>query len=119
MRGEGRLFQRGSMWWIAYSRNGHEYRETANTNDERKARKYLQQRLADIKKPEFVGPSEKRLDMDDLERKIEADYTRHGRRSIGTVRHCLNNQRVFPVRPVGGHHSVQCRGTSGSPLERG
>ena len=60
MRGEGRIFQRGAIWWIAYSRNGHEYRETADTS-ERKARKCLQQRLDEIKNPEFVGPSEKAL----------------------------------------------------------
>jgi integrase len=83
------------MWWIAYSRNGHEYRETADTTDERKARKYLQQRLEEIKKPEFVGPSEKRLVLDDLEKKIEADYTRHGRRSCGTAKHCLKPVKEF------------------------
>jgi integrase len=83
------------MWWIAYSRNGHEYRESTDTTDERKARKYLQQRLGEIKKPEFVGPAEKRLDLDDLEHKIEADYARHGRRSWGTVTHCLKPVRDF------------------------
>lgn len=95
MRGEGRIFQRGAVWWIAYSRNGHEYRETADTTDERKARKYLQSRLEEIKKPEFVGPSEKRLDMDDLEKKIEADYVRHGRRSWGTVKNCLKPVKEY------------------------
>ena len=74
MRGEGRIFHRGAVWWIAYSRNGHEFRESTDTTDERKARTNLQRRLEEIRKPEFVGPSEKRLDMDDLERKIEADY---------------------------------------------
>ena len=49
-----------------YSRNGREYRETADTTDERQARKYLQRRVEEIKKPEFVGPSEKRLVLDDL-----------------------------------------------------
>jgi integrase len=55
----------------------------------------LQRRLEEIKKPEFVGPSEKRLDLDDLERKIEADYVRHGRRSCGTAKHCLKPVKEF------------------------
>jgi integrase len=95
MRGEGRIFQRGSVWWLAYSRNGHEFHESADTTEERKARLYLQRRLGEIKKPEFVGPSEKRLVMDDLERKIEADYVRHGRRSWGTVKQCLKPIKDF------------------------
>jgi len=88
-RGEGRIFRRGSICYIAYCRNGHEIRESAETTDENKARRLLRQRIEEAKKPEFVGPKEKRLDLDDLERKLQADYTRHGRRSWATVKHCL------------------------------
>jgi integrase len=55
----------------------------------KKAIKLRNQRLEEIKRPEFVGPAEKKLTLDDLERKIEADYIRHGRRSWETVKHCL------------------------------
>lgn len=97
MRGEGRIFQRGAVWWVAYSHNGHEIRESAETTEEAKARKLLRQRLEEIKKPEFVGPKERRLDLNDLENKIKADYVRHGRRSWETVRHCLAAvKQVFP-----------------------
>jgi integrase len=95
MKGEGRVFQRGSIWWVAYSRNGHEIRESAETTDERKARKHLQKRLEEMKNPEFVGPAEKKLDLDDLERKIEADYIRHGRRSWKTVKYCLKPVKEY------------------------
>jgi hypothetical protein len=46
MRGEGRIFRRGRIWWIAYSRNGQEYRESSRGKDEKAARKTLQKRLA-------------------------------------------------------------------------
>ena len=95
MRGEGRIFQRGTIWWIAYSRNGQEYRESADTTDERKAKKFLQRRLEEVKKPEFVGPAEKRLYIDDLANKIKSDYIRHARRSWATVEHCLKPVKDF------------------------
>lgn len=77
------------VYWIAYSRNGHEIRESAETTDERKAWRILNSRIEEAKKPQFVGPAEKRLMLGDLENKIIADYERHGRRSADTVKHCL------------------------------
>ena len=53
IRGEGRTFQRGAIWWIAYSRNGHEMRESSQSPDERAARKLLRRRLEELKKPEL------------------------------------------------------------------
>src|ERR1051325_794915 len=88
-RGAGRIFLRGAVWWVAYSRNGHEIRESAETTDERKAWKFLNSRIEQAKRRGFVGPTEKRLTLDDLEAKIIADYERHGRRSAETVKHCL------------------------------
>src|SRR5262245_32883225 len=88
-RGDGRVFKRGSIWYVAYCRNGHEIRESAETTEETRARKVLRQRIEEAKKPDFVGPKEKRLDLEDLETKVEADYVRHGRRSWKTVHHCL------------------------------
>ena len=46
MRGEGRIFRRGRIWWIAYSRNGQEYRESSRNADEKVARQMLRERLA-------------------------------------------------------------------------
>jgi integrase len=93
--GNGRVFLRGRIYHVAYCRNGHEFSETANTIDEAKARKFLAKRLADIEKPDFVGPAQKRLTLEDLEKEIEADYQRHGKRSIDTVRHCLKPVKEF------------------------
>jgi integrase len=93
--GQGRVFKRGRIWHIAYCRNGHEFSESAKTEDERKARKKLAERLAESKKADFVGPSEKRLKLDDLAAAVEADYVRHNRRSLKTAKCCLNQVRKF------------------------
>jgi hypothetical protein len=46
MRGNGRIFRRGRIWWIAYSRNGREYRESSRGPDEASAKGLLGKRLA-------------------------------------------------------------------------
>ena len=39
--GEGRIFRRGQIWWIAYCRSGIEYRESSRSKDEQLARAQL------------------------------------------------------------------------------
>jgi integrase len=51
--------------------------------------------VEEAKKPLFVGPSEKRLTIDDLEAAIKADYVRQERRSWNTVVDCLKPVREF------------------------
>jgi integrase len=93
--GEGRVFLRGRVYHIAYCRNGHEFSESAKTADKKKARKLLAKRLGQIEKPDFVGPSERRLTLDDLEAEIVADYERHGKRSVATAKYCLKPVKEF------------------------
>jgi hypothetical protein len=46
VRGEGRIFRRGRIWWIAYYRNGSEYRESSRVAEEEAARRLLRKRLS-------------------------------------------------------------------------
>jgi hypothetical protein len=46
LRGDGRIFRRGRIWWIAHSRNGREYRESSRSTDEDVARHLPRKRLA-------------------------------------------------------------------------
>lgn len=43
--GEGNVFLRGKWYWVQYSVNGHRRRESAKTTDERKAHKFLREKL--------------------------------------------------------------------------
>jgi hypothetical protein len=45
MRGTGRVFRRGRLWWIAYSRHGNEYRESSRSESESDACALLKLRL--------------------------------------------------------------------------
>jgi hypothetical protein len=46
VQGDGRIFRRGRIWWIAYYRNAHEYRESSRATDEETARRLLSRRLS-------------------------------------------------------------------------
>src|SRR6266550_7348294 len=53
MRGDGCIYPRGNMLWIAYSFRGKMFRESAHTTDEKVARKVLRQRLKQVERPGF------------------------------------------------------------------
>ena len=48
MRGFGRVFERGSVWWIEYYHRGKEYRESSESDRESQAKKLLKKRLGEI-----------------------------------------------------------------------
>ncbi len=107
MRGEGRLFKRGSRWWIAFwgPQNGKwcEIRESTRSDKEADARKMLKQRLREIANHRdgirsFQGPKQSRLTVGNLLDSLEADYRR---RAIKSLRTALIHMK--PVRAFFGH----------------
>ena len=96
MRGLGRVYKRGSFWWIAYYHRGHRYRESSHSESDSQARRLLKQRLGEITAGRFIGPSEDRLTFDALVADLENDYKVNNRRSLETVRfHVARLQRFF------------------------
>ena len=104
--GEGRVYRQkqrladGSIvetgpYWIAYCRRGKPFRESAKTTNEKEARKLLKRRLEEIKRPVYVGPSENKLGIEDLEKKVLADYEKNNRRSKKTVEFCFKPLKAF------------------------
>ena len=55
MRGNGRVFQRGSIWWISFYHNGREHRESSGSTERKKAVKLLRQRLGELAAGEVSG----------------------------------------------------------------
>lgn len=76
MRGDGSIYPRGNVLWIAYSFRRQIFRESSHTDDEGKARKLLKQRLKQVERPGFVGPKEDKWTLVDMKARIEADYDR-------------------------------------------
>ena len=48
MRGFGRVFKRGSIYWVAYFHHGKEYRESSRSEDQKEARELLKKRIGDM-----------------------------------------------------------------------
>jgi hypothetical protein len=65
IRGMGRVFKRGSVYWIAYSHRNQEYRESAYSESEVAARKLLKKRIGEPGTGQFIGLNEERLTFED------------------------------------------------------
>jgi len=91
----GRIFKRGSVYWIAYCYRGKEHRESSRSNSESQARKLLKRRLGEVGRGRLVGPSEERLTFDDLAKMLLTDYEINGKRSVESVRLSLRHLRDF------------------------
>jgi DNA-binding XRE family transcriptional regulator len=49
------IFQRGSVWWIAFYHRGHEIRQSSHRESETQARKLLKKRLGEVTGGRFVA----------------------------------------------------------------
>ena len=65
MKGEGRIFQRGAVFWIAYYVRGKEFREPGGKT-EKEAAKRLKARLGEKHGDRFIGPEQERVTVDEL-----------------------------------------------------
>ena len=74
-RGFGGIYLRGNTWWIRYSHQGQEYRESAGTDNQATARKLLKQRIQEMGRPgRFIGPAQERVTFADLADMVRTNY---------------------------------------------
>ena len=95
MRGLGRVFKRGSVFWIAYYYRGKEHRESSDSDSEGQAKKLLRKRLGEIGNGKLVGPMEERLTFDQLAADLISDYQVNGKRSLESARLSIRHLRAF------------------------
>jgi len=95
-RGDGRVFQRkgSSRWWIQYSVNGHQFRESAGKTEDQ-ARKKLKARLREAARDDFAGPAAERVSVDRLLDNLVLHLENSGKRSVNKVRSHLKAVRAF------------------------
>jgi integrase len=65
VRGDGRIYLRGSVYWISYPHRGQNIREAGGRTDQ-EARRKLKRRLAEIQGENFVGPRAERVTVNEL-----------------------------------------------------
>ena len=95
MRGFGRVFKRGSTYWIAYCYRGKEHRESTHSDNEAQARKLLKKRVGEMGQGRLIGPSEERLTFEDLASMLLTDYEVNGKRSLESAKLSIKHLREF------------------------
>src|SRR5216683_2814928 len=95
MRGMGRVFKRGTVYWVAYYHRGKEYRESSESENEAAAKKLLKKRIAEVAQGRLIGPNQERVTFDDLAQALLADYQINGRRSARSARLSISHLRKF------------------------
>jgi integrase len=78
-RGEGSLYQRGQTWWICVYANGKQIRESTQTSDVERAKKYLRHKLKEVGAFELAGKPlitsrDRRKTVSDLMSALEKDF---------------------------------------------
>ena len=95
MRGMGRVFKRGTVYWVAYYHRGKEYRESSESESESAAKKLLKKRIGEVAQGRLLGANQDRLTFDDLTQALLADYQINGRRSLRSARLSISHLRKF------------------------
>lgn len=86
-RGQGRVYQRGNVWWLRYSHKGKRHDESSGSTKKQPAIDLLKIRLAEAGKGRPTEDARKVL-LSDLETLITADYKAKGRRSSKRLGQC-------------------------------
>jgi integrase len=117
-RGLGRVFQRGSVWWIQYSFRGEQHRESSHSTAPRKAVSLLKRRMAEMGRGRLVGPQAERLTFGDLARMVVEDYQINARKSAPPLKrlaeHFPDHTRALDITADAVKHYIQQRLVSGA-----
>ena len=92
MRGDGQVYLRGNTYWMVYWLRGERFRESAETCDEKQARKMLRDKMKLIHADQvgarvFQTPKSDKLTIHDLLEALKADYTLRGKASGQNLSH--------------------------------
>jgi integrase len=80
MRGDGRIFQRGSKWWVAFYKDGKEHRLPAGSDDD--AKRLLKAKRKEIARDAFVAPQDEKRTVAELLAALEKDLLLRGAKSM-------------------------------------
>ena len=95
MRGMGRVFKRGSAWWVGYYHRGKEFRESTGSESEAQARRLLKKRLGEIGRGRLIGPVEEKVTFEEMAEDLLRDYETNGKRSVRSAKLSVSHLRGF------------------------
>src|SRR5713226_4153610 len=95
MKGMGRVFKRGPVWWVGYYHRGKEYRESSGSESEGQARKLLKKRLGEIGRGRLIGPVEEKVTFEEMAQDFLTDYQTTRKRSLRSARLSVSHLQAF------------------------
>jgi integrase len=100
MRGDGRIFLRGTTYWASYYLRGKEFRESTGETEPDRAAKFLRNRLKevhadDIGATTFITPQQRRLTVHDLLETLKAKFEMNGQDSAQNLSHLKKADEDF------------------------
>jgi integrase len=94
-RGEGQVYRRGGVYWIDYFHRGERHRESTHTDDQKKARKLLRERLVDYSRGKTGAIASGKITFAQMADAFVTDYRIHGKRSLATAKGFIKHLRGF------------------------
>lgn len=85
MRGIGKIYKRGNVWWVYFHHHGKAYRESSHSDSEFAASALLKKRLGEIGRGKLIGPQEGHLTFEHLADALLIDYKINNRRSFKSI----------------------------------
>ncbi len=107
LRGQGGIYLRGGVWWVRYSHNGREIRESTKSPKQSVAERHLKKRLDQIATHRFIGPKEEKCSVSDLLDAVLTDHTNNKRRAVATLTGRIETLK----RELGTWRAVDLRGS--------
>ena len=95
MKGMGRVFRRGPVYWVAYYHRGKEFRESSGSESEAKARNLLKKRIGEIGRGRLIGPVEEKVTFEEMSQDFLTDYQINGKRSLRSAKLSVSHLEGF------------------------
>jgi integrase len=105
MRGDGRIYLRGTTYWCCYYLRGQQFRESTGSADAKEASKFLKARLREVGADvigarKFTTPKASRLTVHDLLETLKTEYELDGKMNPQTASQIRGADRAFGALPV-------------------
>jgi len=104
MRGDGRIYKRGDMYWIALYVDGRLQRESTHKSDEKQAERFLQKRRNEARAHElnpampFISRRQNKRTISDLMDALQSHFEAHDQASAPTLSNINRIRRDFGAK---------------------
>jgi integrase len=108
LRGMGRVYQRGQIWWAQYYIRGQCIRESSRSSNRADAVRLLKQRTSEAASGKPTGPQVEKTSFEDIASILVSDYRANGRKSLARIEDALGHLGSY----FGGYRAHDITGDS-------